>query len=72
MIIYKIPQSEIDEANKSRVLDVIRYYSFKEGSVDLDKINPTTLLHRFGIKISLADAKIFVQELISEGKVEVV
>lgn len=70
MVKYRTPQNEIDEMNKNRVLGVIRYYTFKEGGVDLNKVNPTTLLHRFGIEISLNDAKNFVQELISEGKVE--
>jgi len=70
MAIYKIPQSEIDEMNKNSILGIIRYYTFKEGGVDLDKINPETLIHRYGLNISLAEAKIIVQQLISEGKVE--
>ena len=70
MVIYRIPQSEIDEANKNSILGIIRYYTFKEGGVDLDKINPETLIHRYGLNISLAEAKIIVQQLISEGKVE--
>ena len=70
MVKYRIPQSEIDEMNKARVLSVIRYYTFNYGGIDLEKVNPTTLLHRFGIEISLADAKSFVQQLISEGKIE--
>ena len=69
MTIYKIPQSEIDEANKATVLGIIRYYTLKEGGVDLDKVNPKTLIYRHGLKISLAEAKVFVQQLIFEGKV---
>ena len=71
MAIYKIPQSEIDEMNKKRVLGIIRYYTIKEGGIDLDKINPVTLIHKHGLNISLSKAKTFVQQLISEGKVEV-
>lgn len=67
MAIYRIPQAEIDAANKELVLSVIRFYTYKYGGADLDKINPTTLVSRFGIK--LADAKIALQSLISEGKV---
>jgi len=71
MVKYKIPQSEIDEMNKSKVLGIIRYYTIKEGSIDLDKVNPKTLIYRHGLNISLSKANTFVQELISEGKVEV-
>jgi len=71
MVKYKVPQSEIDEANKNSILGIIRYYTFKEGGVDLDKVNPETLIHRHGLSISLAEAKVLVQQLISEGKVEV-
>ena len=69
MVIYRTPQSEIDEANKNSILGIIRYYTFKEGGVDLDKINPETLIHRYGLNISLAEARVFVQQLISEGKI---
>ena len=71
MVIYRIPQSEIDEMNKNRVLGVIRYYTIREGGVDLSKVNPATLIHRHGLNISPVKAKILIQELISEGKVEV-
>ena len=67
MAIYKVPDSEIKEMNKIRVLSIVRYYTFKEGGADLDKINPTTLAVRYGI--NLDDAKIAMQSLISEGKV---
>ncbi len=70
MVKFRIPQSEIDEMNKGRVLAIIRYYTIKEGSIDLDKVNPATLIHRHGLNISLAEARTFVQQLISEGKVE--
>jgi len=67
---YKIPQSEINEVNKNQVLGIIRYYSFKDGGIDLDKVNPQTLIQMHGLDISLAEAKVFVQQLISEGKIE--
>ena len=67
MVKYRVSQSEIDELNKERVLSIIRYYTFKEGGIDLEKVNPTTLVHRYGI--SLEDAKKAVKTLISEGKV---
>ena len=66
---YKVPDDFFDELNKNRVLSIITYYTLKEGGVDLDKVNPTTLACRHGI--SLADAKKALQSLISEGKVEV-
>jgi len=69
MVKYRIPQSEIDEANKNSILGIIRYYTFKEGGVDLDKISPETLIHKHGLNISLDEAKVLVQQLISEGKV---
>lgn len=68
MVKYKVPDSAFDEINKNRVLSVITYYTLKEGGIDLDKVNPTTLAQRYGI--SLADAKKAVQALILEGKVE--
>ena len=71
MVKYKIPQSKIDEVNKNKVLGIIRYYTFKEEGLDLDKINPTTLIRKHGLNISLTEARVFVQQLISEGKVEV-
>ena len=69
-MIYKVPQIEIDTANKNRVLGIIRYYSFMDGGLDLSKIDPKILIQVHGLKISLAEAGVFVQELISEGKVE--
>jgi len=68
MVKYRVPQSEIDEMNKTRVLGVIRYYTFEKGGVDLEKLNPATIAHKHGI--NLADAKKALQTLISEGKVE--
>ena len=65
---YRIPQSEIDERNKELVLSTIRYYTIQLGGVDLGKLDSKTLARRIGI--SLNDAKIAVQALISEGKVE--
>ena len=70
MVKYRTPQSEIDKANKNKVLSIIRYYTFKEGGLDLEKVNPKTLIHKHGLDISLAKAKVFVQELISESKIE--
>ena len=70
MVKYRVPQSEIDERNKTMVLDTIRYYTFNQGGLDLDKLDPEILARRIGI--NLADAKKAVQVLISEGKVEVV
>ena len=72
MVKYRVPQIEIDEVNKNRVLGIIRYYTFKEEGLDLDKVNPKTLIHQHGLNISLAEAGLFVQQLISEGKVEVI
>ena len=68
MVKYRIPQGEIDEDTKNRVLGVIRYYTFKEGGLDLDKVNPETLAYKHAINLS--DAKKVLQALISEGKVE--
>jgi len=67
---YKIKQSLIDEINKEIVYSIIMYYTIRKGYIDLDKINPTTLVRRHGIKLD--DAKRALQALISEGKVEVV
>ena len=64
MVIYRVPQSDLDEVIKERIVSVVRFYTIKYGGVDVDKINPTTLLSRFSIR--LADAKRLLPELLAE------
>lgn len=69
MVKYRVPQSEIDEDNKNKVLGMIKHYTIKEGGVDLDKLSPATFLSS-SYGITLEGAKEVLQALISEGKVE--
>ena len=68
MVIYKVPQADLDEVIKERIVGVVRFYTIKEGGVDVDKVNPVTLTSRFAI--SLADAKRLMPGLLAEGRIE--
>ena len=68
MVKYRVPQSEIDNIIKNRVLALVRHYTMHEGFLDIDKINPDTILARFGVTVK--DAKRVITSLISEGKIE--
>ena len=71
MVKYKVPQTELDEDNKNKILGMIKYYTIKEGGIDFDKINPVTFLSS-SYGITLEDVEAAVQALITDGKIEVV
>jgi len=69
MVKYKVPQSELDEDNKNKILGMIKYYTIKEGGIDFDKINPVTFLSS-SYGISLEDVEAAISTLITETKIE--
>lgn len=71
MVKYRVPQTELDEDNKNKILSMIKYYTIKEGGIDFDKINLATFLSS-SYGITLADAQEAVLTLITESKIEVV
>jgi len=70
MVKYRVPQSELDEDIKNRVLGMIKYYTIKEGGIDFDKINLATFLST-SYGMTLADAQEAVSTLITESAIEV-
>lgn len=68
MVKYKTKQSDFDELNEKRALQVIRYYTLKEGVCDVSKINPETLQFRHAI--SKKDFEKAAAKLLADGKVE--
>ena len=69
MVKYKVPQTELDEDNKNKILSMIKYYTIKDGGVDFDKINPVTFLSS-SYGISLEDVEAAVSTLMTETKIE--
>ena len=70
MVKLVIAESVLHEEKKARVLSIIAYYTRIAGGVDLDKVNATTIRIKFGITVS--EAKALVNELITEGTVEII
>jgi hypothetical protein len=68
MVVYKVSQSELDEAIRERIVSVVRFYTIRDGGVDVEKVNPATLLSRFGI--SMEDARRLVPKLVADGRIE--
>jgi len=68
MTIYRVPQSDLDETIKNRIVSLVRYYTIKEGGVDTEKVNVQTLISKFSLE--KADILRLLPGLIAEGKIE--
>lgn len=68
MVRYRVPQGDLDKVTRERVLSAVRFYTVKGNGLDLGKVNPATLVSRFGI--TQADAERMLPRLVADGRIE--